>query len=249
MQEKTLLTLWVKLDMFYPPMKQEWCRPCKLTKRRHLVNRALLWGCTHSCCHRQIDLSTAHYSHFIARGKKYPRRSLGKILVRPKADISEQNTVRTHFGQPVPSVAHLALLTLLSNNTVLFASSTTSSEYADACVRSCSGRCLWPLCDLGCLCVNCVRFVLQGTLTAVTVLCTLWFGKGKANNNSTLCVQQDTCLALAVTYSSKTFNLLNPTDYVMHQQFNIQQLYALPTLYLCVLYLSQNKQRLVPLTA
>ena len=43
-------------------------------------------------------------------------------------------------------------------------------------------------------------------------------------------------------------NLLNPTGYVMHQQFNIQQLYALPTLYLCVLYLSENKQRLVPLT-
>ena len=46
-----------------------------------------------------------------------------------------------------------------------------------------------------------------------------------------------------------TVNLLKPTGYVMHQQFNIQQLYALPTLYLCVLYLSQNKQRLVPLTA
>ena len=30
----------------------------------------------------------------------------------------------------------------------------------------------------------------------------------------------------------------------MHQQFNIQQLYVLPTLYLCVLYLSENKQRL-----
>ena len=42
-------------------------------------------------------------------------------------------------------------------------------------------------------------------------------------------------------------NLLKPTGYVMHQQFNIQQLYALPTLYLCVLYLSENKQRLVPL--
>jgi hypothetical protein len=26
----------------------------------------------------------------------------------------------------------------------------------------------------------------------------------------------------------------------MHQQFNIQQLYALPTLYLCVLYLRTN---------
>ena len=44
------------------------------------------------------------------------------------------------------------------------------------------------------------------------------------------------------------FNLLKPTGYVMHQQFNIQQLYVLPTLYLCVLYLSENKQRLVPLT-
>ena len=45
------------------------------------------------------------------------------------------------------------------------------------------------------------------------------------------------------------FNLLNSTGYVMHQQFNIQQLYGLPTLYLCVLYLSEYKQRLVPLTA
>ena len=44
-------------------------------------------------------------------------------------------------------------------------------------------------------------------------------------------------------------NLLQPTGHVMHHQFNIQQLYALPTLHLCVLYLSENKQRLVPLTA
>ena len=55
-------------------------------------------------------------------------------------------------------------------------------------------------------------------------------------------------------YTSKTqvfmqANLSKPTGYVMHQQCNIQQLYALPTLYLCVLYLSENKQRLVPLTA
>ena len=45
------------------------------------------------------------------------------------------------------------------------------------------------------------------------------------------------------------FNHLKPTGYVMHQQFNIQQLYGLPTPYLCVLYLSENRQRLVPLTA
>ena len=36
-------------------------------------------------------------------------------------------------------------------------------------------------------------------------------------------------------------NLLNPTGHVVHQQFNVQQLYVLPTLYLCVLYLSENK--------
>jgi hypothetical protein len=43
------------------------------------------------------------------------------------------------------------------------------------------------------------------------------------------------------------FDFLKPAGYVTHQQFNIQQLYVLPTLYLCVLYLSENKQRLVPL--
>ena len=47
----------------------------------------------------------------------------------------------------------------------------------------------------------------------------------------------------------KLFNLLKPTGHIMHQQFNIQQLYVLPPLYLCVLYLSENKQRLVSLTA
>ena len=51
------------------------------------------------------------------------------------------------------------------------------------------------------------------------------------------------------TFLRDVFNLLKPTGYVMHQQLNIQQLYVLPTLYLCVLYLYENKQRLVPLTA
>ena len=46
-----------------------------------------------------------------------------------------------------------------------------------------------------------------------------------------------------------SINLLKSAGHVMHQQFNIQQLYVLPTLYLCVLCLSENKQRLVPLTA
>ena len=35
---------------------------------------------------------------------------------------------------------------------------------------------------------------------------------------------------------SVAINLLKPTGYVMHQQFNIQQLYTLPTLYLHVCF-------------
>jgi hypothetical protein len=55
---------------------------------------------------------------------------------------------------------------------------------------------------------------------------------------------------LGVAPASATYiNLLEPTGHVMHHQFNIQQLYVLPTLYLCVLHLPENKQRLVPLTA
>ena len=49
--------------------------------------------------------------------------------------------------------------------------------------------------------------------------------------------------------SSYYINILKPTGYLMHLQFNIQKLFVLPTLYLCVLYLSENKQRLVLLTA
>ena len=48
---------------------------------------------------------------------------------------------------------------------------------------------------------------------------------------------------------NENVKLLTPIGHVIHQQFNIQQLYVLPTLYLCVLYLSENKQRPVPLTS
>ena len=58
-----------------------------------------------------------------------------------------------------------------------------------------------------------------------------------------------TAIVVLLYVQMQQVNLLKPTGHVMHQQFNIQQLYVLPTLYLCVLYLSENKQRLVPLTA
>ena len=63
------------------------------------------------------------------------------------------------------------------------------------------------------------------------------------------CLQRGTDWGFKYSGLRFVFNLLKPTGHVMHHQFNIQQLYVLPTLYLCVLYLSENKQRLVPLTA
>jgi len=71
------------------------------------------------------------------------------------------------------------------------------------------------------------------------------------NRNDTLHGKPQICNSMWLNTSivAKLINHLKPTGHVMHHQVNIQQLYVLPTLYLCVLYLSENKQRLVPLTA
>jgi len=74
------------------------------------------------------------------------------------------------------------------------------------------------------------------------------YHKNFTNNDSSVTMFVIFSVLLQMT-RIKLFNLLKPTGHVMHQQFNTQQLYALPTLYLCVSYLSENKQRLVPLTA
>ena len=71
----------------------------------------------------------------------------------------------------------------------------------------------------------------------------------RVNNAENNLMDRYVSVSVCKPTSKKYFNLLKPTGHVMHQQFNIQQLYGLPTLYLCVLYLSENKQRFVPLTA
>jgi len=63
------------------------------------------------------------------------------------------------------------------------------------------------------------------------------------------CNRDEKCLQRGTDWVFKYSCLCFVFSYVMHHQLNIQQFYALPTLYLCVLYLSENKQRLVPLTA
>ena len=77
--------------------------------------------------------------------------------------------------------------------------------------------------------------------------CKTAFGKSrKPKRNENLKIKN---IVNGCCIQATKFKLLKPTCCVMHQQFIIQQLYVLPTLYLCVLYLSENKQRLVPLTA
>jgi hypothetical protein len=50
---------------------------------------------------------------------------------------------------------------------------------------------------------------------------------------------------LCSKYTADFVKLLKPSGHYTYHQFNIQQLYALPKLYLCVLYLSENKQLLI----
>ena len=45
-----------------------------------------------------------------------------------------------------------------------------------------------------------------------------------------------------LVFSMQTLNILKPTGHVIHQQFNIQQLYAVPThcIYVLCIYLRTN---------
>ena len=78
----------------------------------------------------------------------------------------------------------------------------------------------------------------------ITEMKSIYSAVRTGSSNKAVCASSLKCWNKAVCASS-----LKSTGHVIQQQFNIQQLYALPTLYLCVLYLSENKQLLVPLTA
>jgi len=62
------------------------------------------------------------------------------------------------------------------------------------------------------------------------------------------CSSSVTSNTIRDTLGRRKFNLLKPTGYVMHQQVQQSTFVRSVTLYLRVLYLSENKQRLVPLT-
>ena len=79
----------------------------------------------------------------------------------------------------------------------------------------------------------------------------LWFYDNSVSGNG---ISVEVCswfclVHISCVWTEYVIRLVMPQRLAGHQQFNIQQQHALPTLYLCVLYLSENKQRLVPLTA
>jgi len=90
------------------------------------------------------------------------------------------------------------------------------------------------------MCNNAFNFQLHTTGTPFPLLPAL-----RQHVSVAFSIDQPRSWALSYKY----INLLNPTGHVMHHQFNIQQLYVLPTLYLCVLYLPEIKKPLLPLTA
>jgi hypothetical protein len=51
---------------------------------------------------------------------------------------------------------------------------------------------------------------------------------------------------LVVLVVDIAINLLKPSGNLTYDQFNIKKFYVVPTLRLCVLYGSQNKQQLLP---
>jgi len=88
------------------------------------------------------------------------------------------------------------------------------------------------------LCLHCI-YVFCIYLRTNSDLCHLQHKLNGFYNRGEKCLQRST---------DWVFKWSLPVTWC-NNRFNIQQLYALPTLYLCVLYLSENKQRLLPLTA
>jgi hypothetical protein len=90
-----------------------------------------------------------------------------------------------------------------------------------------------------CVCVVCVVCVCVVCVVCVCVVCVLCVCA------CVLCVCVCVCvcvLCYCFFVSSRCFlDLLKPTVYSMHQQFNIQEVYILSAVRLCVLYLSQKQ--------
>ena len=114
-----------------------------------------------------------------------------------------------------------------------------NSTVMDMGRKSDFGMCSWPLTYCFLRPGNCLRLIPSHTSTPPVATI----------NTPELLTRLLSNFILTATWQFDGINLLKPSGHLMHQQFNIQQLYALPTLYLCVMYLSENRQRLVPLTA
>jgi hypothetical protein len=67
----------------------------------------------------------------------------------------------------------------------------------------------------------------------------------KAGHHLTV-LKFDTFINVTLNSRINSINILKPYSYLLHSRFNIQEKYFLPTLYLCVLFLSRYKQQCLP---
>ena len=88
----------------------------------------------------------------------------------------------------------------------------------------------------------CVCYVFPAPLYFSRVVVETVMLQGQRTRNATYYINLTNFITFSYqdNNSITVINILQPTGHVMHQQFNIQQLYVLPTLYLCILYLSEN---------
>ena len=180
--------------------------------------------------------------------KKIPERSrsvLGRFYCIWESDLASvsrllQVTVHRHTNKPIKRRSRKDTRWLAYYN--CFSGECKICRAREGCFHSRRGRelSLWKIRE--------GAFISTSHINSGVQTKDILFSVFPNINVTTHPLRQGTLRHRFVSFESY-FNLSNPTGHVMHRQFNIQQLYSLPTLYLCVLYLSENKQRLVPLTA
>ena len=74
---------------------------------------------------------------------------------------------------------------------------------------------------------TCSRHIVKGQMIVINLL----------KPTGYVMHQQFNLLKPTAYMMHQQFNLLKPTGYVMNQQFNIQQLHALPTVFMCFVFI------------
>ena len=121
------------------------------------------------------------------------------------------------------SVRRPAILPHICRNTALNQATTASFH-----ILSSSSISFFPLSTLGVVRRTGVRFLRSSDMLRQ---------RGLVVGSSQTCLFCFHLLQLTVGTNKHRLTFQSPTGHVMHHQFNIQQLYALPTLFMCFVFI------------